>query len=347
LFRRPALSRRASRERDSAVPTLKLRGLPFTATEEDVCAFIKAQGVKVAQSRLSLVRTRDGRSTGFATLEFDDLPSAAHAQEQLHMRVAGDRYVEVFLKMQQPPCRAQGKPQHDSPGTSTRSGSEDDRSSFGDSSAGDDVTEEHAVEELETFLASHPQGVLLSMLGIAAGDATKAWMRDQGLGLKQLLARHAGKFVVEGDKGKQAVRLRPAVPQFPDFALPPLPIGFAASVAAAPFAWPMPPPELWPLLFPLPVPQADLVQSVRLRGLPFAAQEQDVFDWLQQEDLDAQPWCAEGLAAVQVVRRKNGRATGQAVVTFAQGAPRSEVMKLHMRCMGDRYIEVLDEPGLA
>lgn len=205
------------------------------------------------------------------------------------------------------------------------------------------MTEEHAVEELETFLANHTQGVLLSMLGIAAGDATRAWMREQGLGLKQLLARHADKFAVEGDKGKQAVRLRSTLPQLPE--LPPLPL---AAVPQLP--WALPPPELWPLLFPLgfPLPPADLVLSVRLRGLPFAATEGDVFAWLQQADLDAQPWCGPAAAgAVQVVRRKNGRATGQAVVAFAQGVPRSEVEKLHMRCMGDRYIEVLDEPRSA
>lgn len=256
------------------------------------------------------------------------------------MRVAGDRYVEVFLKMQAPARATCSK--HDSPTTSTRSGSEaDDRSSFGESSAAADVTEEHAVEELEAFLGHHSQGVLLSMLGIAAGDATRAWMREKGLGLKQLLARHAGTFVVEGEKGKQAVRLgsRTPWPQLPE--MPPLPI--------VPQQWALPPEAFWPLFaFPLmPFPllaAADLVPAIRLRALPFAATEADVWAFLAQDDVNAQVWCgAAGVAAIQVVRRKNGRATGQATVHFAAGIPRAEVEKLHMRCMGDRYIEVLDE----
>ena len=55
--------------------------------------------------------------------------------------------------------------------------------------------------------------VLLSMLGVAAGDETRRWLRENGIGLKQLLQKHSDVFQIDGEKGKQAVTLvQPPIP---------------------------------------------------------------------------------------------------------------------------------------
>lgn len=102
------------------------------------------------------------------------------------------------------------------------------------------------------------------------------------------------------------------------------------------------------MLAPLPVapPAADTgagsVTSVRLRGLPFTATEEDVWRFLCQPERNCQGWL-RGPEAVQIVRRRNGRATGQALLQLA-GPVRWDAVRahLHMRSLGDRYIEVLE-----
>ena len=51
------------------------------------------------------------------------------------------------------------------------------------------------------------------MLGVAAGDETRRWLRENGIGLKQLLQKHSDVFQIDGEKGKQAVTLvQPPIP---------------------------------------------------------------------------------------------------------------------------------------
>jgi hypothetical protein len=86
------------------------------------------------------------------------------------------------------------------------------------------------------------------------------------------------------------------------------------------------------------------VQSIRLRGLPFHATEEEVWEFLKQPEFNAQHFLS-GKESVSIIRRRNGRATGQALLSLAAPAP-WELFRthLHMRCMGERYVEVL-EPG--
>merc|ERR1719171_1507095 len=174
----------------------------------------------VEPEHIELVRMRDGRTTGFATVYFHGptgYASAVSAQEKLHMKSVGGRYVEVFLKV------AMVRKTLDSSSVSelrtpmemsTASPSDDSRSGFASSSASEDITEERAVEELVAFIQAQSNStVLLSMLGVAAGDETRRWMRDNGIGLKQLLQKHSDVFQIEGEKGKQAVTLvQPPLP---------------------------------------------------------------------------------------------------------------------------------------
>jgi hypothetical protein len=393
-------SRLGSQCGTESVPTLRLRGLPFSAEVEDVVAFFTEAGVEGIQPEsIELVRMRDGRTTGFATVYFHGptgYERAVNAQEKLHMKSVGGRYVEVFLKV-----AVQRKTPETTPmEMSTASPSDDSRSGFASSSASEDITEERAVEELVAFIQAQSNStVLLSMLGVAAGDETRRWMRDNGIGLKQLLQKYSDVFQIEGEKGKQAVTLVQApipcpqveavgidgfenvgaslaaplgadLPEWnkhleafasmmlpfeeqpfppPFFSMPP---AFGAGFEPFP---PLPIPGLPPLGLAMPAdystgPVAPLglgtepVQSIRLRGLPFHATEEEVWDFLKQPDFNAQQLLL-GKESVSIIRRRNGRATGQALLNLAAPVQWEFFrMHLHMRCMGERYVEVL-EPG--
>jgi len=85
--------------------TLLLRGLPFTATEEEVLAFVKQCGVSenlLAPRPIVIITNSANRPSGFAEvrLAINELPDAdarlAEAREALHLRCLGDRYIEVL-----------------------------------------------------------------------------------------------------------------------------------------------------------------------------------------------------------------------------------------------------------
>jgi hypothetical protein len=399
-----ASSRFGSQSGTESVPTLRLRGLPFSSEVADVVAFITEAGVEGIQpEHIELVRMRDGRTTGFATVYFPGptgYQRAVSAQERLHMKSVGGRYVEVFLKVAVVRKTPDATPME----MSTASPSDDSRSGFASSSASEDITEERAVEELVAFIQAQSNStVLLSMLGVAAGDETRRWMRDNGIGLKQLLQKHSDVFQIEGEKGKQAVTLvQPSIPcpqveavgidgfenagaslapplgaplgaaDFPDWnqhleafasmllpfeeqPFPPpffsMPPAFGAGFEPFP---PLPIAGLPPLGLGMPANYSTgpvaatglgtTVQSIRLRGLPFHATEEEVWEFLKQPEFNAQQ-LLPGKESVSIIRRRNGRATGQALLSLAAPAP-WELLRthLHMRCMGERYVEVL-EPG--
>jgi hypothetical protein len=390
-----ASSRRSSRGGSGpSVPTLRLRGLPFSADAQDVVSFVAAAGIGGLQPEdVDLVRMRDGRTTGFATLVFsgeDGYERAQAAQNVLHMKSFGGRYVEAFLKL------AVGRKATDSSMEVSTASPSDDSASFASSSDTEDITEERAVEELVAFIQAQCNStVLLSMLGVAAGDATRSWMRENGLGLKQLLQKHNDVFVIEGEKGKQAVSLAQqpihcpdmgvstavdgfleadsvpwdqlesafaamAMPQFKASTLPPtLPPAAAWEAAGLPYQYPVfgapefafPPFPALPFeglapfqafsAGPAAFGQGTIVSQIRLRGLPFTAHEDDVWEFLNQSDVNAQNFVT-GKESIQIMRRRNGRATGQAEILLAAPMPWEFFRDhLHMRSMGERYIEVL------
>ncbi|KAG2492229.1 hypothetical protein HYH03_009473 [Edaphochlamys debaryana] len=70
---------------------LRLRGLPFSAGEEDVRHFFN--GFDVQQV---VIGKRAGRSTGEGFVQLDSVASAADAILKLHRQTLGHRYIEVF-----------------------------------------------------------------------------------------------------------------------------------------------------------------------------------------------------------------------------------------------------------
>lgn len=396
-----ASSRRSSRAGSGpSVPTLRLRGLPFSADAQDVVSFVTSAGVEGVQAEdVDLVRMRDGRTTGFATVVFSGeggYERAQAAQAVLHMKSFGGRYVEAFLKL------AAGRKATDSSMEVSTASPSDDSASFASSSDTEDITEERAVEELVAFIQAQSNStVLLSMLGVAAGDATRSWMRENGLGLKQLLQKHTDVFRIEGEKGKQAVILAQEPIYCPDMGVSAvdgfledsvqwgqLESAFAAMGMEAlpptlpptlpPALPPTLPPVAWeaPVGLPYPYPMFDAsqfgfasfgalpcegfvpfqafsagpaalgqgttVSQIRLRGLPFTAHEDDVWDFLKQTDVNVQNFVA-GKESIKIMKRRNGRATGQAEIELAAPMPWEFFRDhLHMRSMGERYIEVLE-----
>ncbi len=71
-----------------------LRGLPYSATEEDVRSFFSA--LEGAISGVHMISNADGRPSGIAYVEFGDDQSARRALER-DLKNMGDRYIEVLL----------------------------------------------------------------------------------------------------------------------------------------------------------------------------------------------------------------------------------------------------------
>lgn len=79
--------------------------------------------------------------------------------------------------------------------------------------------------------------------------------------------------------------------------------------------------------------------AIRLRGLPFTSQEQDVLAFFAQHDVVDR--IADGPKAVSLLQRSNGRPSGQAVVTMRDRHDAELAQRvLNGQWMGQRYIEV-------
>lgn len=77
---------------------LKLRGLPFSATADDVVAFFDdpALGIPaLASEQVTIAIAADGRPNGMAFVEFD-APESAEAAMKKDKQIMGSRYVEIF-----------------------------------------------------------------------------------------------------------------------------------------------------------------------------------------------------------------------------------------------------------
>lgn len=79
---------------DKKVSTLRLRGLPYRATVEDVLAFF--EGYEVVADMVRMGRDRDGRASGECWVSFGSEEEASRAQRERNKEHIGDRYVEIF-----------------------------------------------------------------------------------------------------------------------------------------------------------------------------------------------------------------------------------------------------------
>lgn len=73
---------------------LRMRGLPFSATKEDIFHFF--EGYNPVQESIVLTYRNDGRATGEAYVGFATPDDAKRAMD-LHRRSMGSRYIELFI----------------------------------------------------------------------------------------------------------------------------------------------------------------------------------------------------------------------------------------------------------
>ncbi|KAG5841123.1 hypothetical protein ANANG_G00196250 [Anguilla anguilla] len=72
---------------------VKLRGLPYNCTEEDVARFFS--GLEIVPGGVTLVTSNRGRNTGHGYVQFASQEMADQALEK-HKEAMGNRYIEVF-----------------------------------------------------------------------------------------------------------------------------------------------------------------------------------------------------------------------------------------------------------
>merc|ERR1712224_1043309 len=90
-------SSRNNIQEDDSHPTLRLRGLPYTATEQDVKNFFGYHTRFFnTENPIRLLLNRDGRPSGLATVVFISQATARIAQRDLDRKMIGSRYIEVF-----------------------------------------------------------------------------------------------------------------------------------------------------------------------------------------------------------------------------------------------------------
>ena len=73
---------------------LRMRGLPFSSTKEDIFHFF--EGYNPLQESIVLTYRNDGRATGEAYVGFASPEDSKRAME-LHRRMMGSRYIELFI----------------------------------------------------------------------------------------------------------------------------------------------------------------------------------------------------------------------------------------------------------
>ncbi|GJP56281.1 hypothetical protein CLOM_g15350 [Closterium sp. NIES-68] len=85
---------------------LKLRGIPYSATKQDIVAFF--DGFPLSEASVHIVVGADGRSTGEAFAEFASPADAASAMGRDRSRM-GTRYVELFASSREEAARGVAK----------------------------------------------------------------------------------------------------------------------------------------------------------------------------------------------------------------------------------------------
>lgn len=73
--------------------SLKLRGLPFQATVQEIREFFA--DFRVAESDI-IIDFADGRPTGYALVFLESEDEAARARKELNRKLIGSRYVDMI-----------------------------------------------------------------------------------------------------------------------------------------------------------------------------------------------------------------------------------------------------------
>jgi len=91
----------SARDAESAVSAIRLRGLPYASSEQDVLAFFAQHDVvdriSDVQKAVNILQRSNGRPSGQAIVQMRDNSDAELAQRVLNGQWMGNRYIEVFL----------------------------------------------------------------------------------------------------------------------------------------------------------------------------------------------------------------------------------------------------------
>lgn len=82
---------------------LRMRGLPFSSTKEEIVAFF--EGYSIIPDSVVLTYRSDGRATGEGYLQFETPDDAKNAMS-LHRNTMGSRYIELFISNREEHARA-------------------------------------------------------------------------------------------------------------------------------------------------------------------------------------------------------------------------------------------------
>jgi heterogeneous nuclear ribonucleoprotein F/H len=80
-----------------------MRGLPFTTSREEILNFF--EGYNAVPESIVLTYRNDGRATGEAYVGFSSPEDSRRAME-LHRRLMGARYIELFISNKEEQGRA-------------------------------------------------------------------------------------------------------------------------------------------------------------------------------------------------------------------------------------------------
>mmetsp|Transcript_19777 Transcript_19777/g.44553 ORF Transcript_19777/g.44553 Transcript_19777/m.44553 type:complete len:722 (+) Transcript_19777:46-2211(+) len=186
---------------------LQLRGLPYRATDEDIRDFLGDFASHLSnESSIRLVTNRDGRPSGFATVQLTSPEAAQQCRDQLHLRSMEDRYVEVFVYSERP---LRGRQRRGAPPEETSAPAARDAGSPGLADAVG-ISREQVVRECRAMMAETPR-ILLSMLGVALSPGARKYLKQTDQGLKHFLAQFPQEFSIDGAKGCEYVAYTPTV----------------------------------------------------------------------------------------------------------------------------------------
>ena len=84
---------------------IRMRGLPFSSTKEDIVKFFTAEGLRVIPESIVFTFRGDGRATGEGYVAFES-PDDSKAAMGLHRNTMGSRYIELFISNKEEHSRA-------------------------------------------------------------------------------------------------------------------------------------------------------------------------------------------------------------------------------------------------
>ncbi|KAI4837881.1 RNA-binding protein [Plasmodium brasilianum] len=79
------------------LPRLKLRGLPFDVSQEEIKTFFKNFKLSNEEHSIHIIKGLGNKPTGHAYVYFDDEEEARNACQALNRKFLRNRYIEIYI----------------------------------------------------------------------------------------------------------------------------------------------------------------------------------------------------------------------------------------------------------